>query len=364
MKQHWWHRWRQPSRNDASTLVGMQTTGAYAFALAVIGGCAWIGLAAGGVTSPGLFLVVIVLDASALLALLAAPGDPLDWRVTVVTAALPSGALLLSMAATTPRPGMADAVVMGLLAFVLAFMCVRGRLWSAWGGFGLSLVVIGLGQQIFGTQPTVVAAILPNTAVLLMATFFAAIVRPRAKQVYALREQTQQRSAAAAAQEAAILVRSQQLSYLDQQARPLLELIADGHALDDGVVEQCSLVAAALRDRIRAPGLDSPSITEGVWQARARGARVVLLDDRRTGSPEEPALFRSLQRVAVAALESAQKGGEVTVRLLPAGRDLLATVMVNGPEGRRLCEFGHDGQPIGETAASGPHSGGVMERNH
>ena len=68
--------------------------------------------------------------------------------------------------------------------------------------------------------------------------------------------------------------------------------------------------------------------------------------------------------VAVAALESAQKGGEVTVRLLPAGRDLLATVMVNGPEGRRLCEFGHDGQPIGETAASGPHSGGVMERNH
>ena len=200
--------WRQARRNDASTIMGMQLPGAYVLTIAVVLGCAALGLAGRGVERPGLYLTGIALSLVSALVLLSAPGDPMDWRATLFVAVVPSGALVLTALSTFEEVSIADAPASGLLALIQAFMCVRGRLWSAWLSYLFSVAVMLAVNVLIPPQPAFVAAIAPNTAVLLMATFFAAIVRPRARQIYTLRRQTERQIASAAAQEAAVAVRS------------------------------------------------------------------------------------------------------------------------------------------------------------
>lgn len=191
------------------------------------------------------------------------------------------------------------------------------------------------------------ATFLPNLAVLLMATFFTTVAWPRANQIYALRRETARQSTTEAAQRAAITVRAQQLAYLDDRARPLLLRISAGSPLDESVVIECGLVEAALRDRIRAPALDVPMIAEAAWAARSRGARVLLLDDR-DAPGEAAAKLEALYAGAVAALDRAGAGCDVTVRVLPSGRDRLATLTVDRGDGLQRWEFGHDGRLLPE----------------
>lgn len=347
--------WRQSPRNDASTIMGMQLPGAYVLTVGVVLCCAALGLAGRGVDRAGLYLAGIALSLVSALVLLSAPSDPMDWRATLFVAVVPSGTLVLTALSTFEDATIADAPASGLLALIQAFMCVRGRLWSAWLSYLFSVAVMLALNVLIPPQPAFVAAIAPNTAVLLMATFFAAIVRPRARQIYTLRRQTERQIASAAAQEAAVGVRDQQLAQLDQRARPLLERIASGERPSDDVVAECGLVEAGLRDRIRAPGLDTPELAAAAWSARSRGVRVVLLDDHGWGSEtlssaedveQAGALLGPLRAAAADSLARADTGRSVTVRLLPAGRSLLGTVAVDGDMRRSRIEFGPDGRQI------------------
>ncbi|GAA3952888.1 hypothetical protein [Gordonia caeni] len=341
---HWWQWWRHPPRNDASTIIGMQTRGAAVLAAVVVVVPGVLGWATGDVGRPWLYLLAMVLIAGAALVLLAAPGDPLDRRATAVAVLVPSVALVAGVYSAASSSAQAGTAVIGNLGgIVLAFACIRGRVVTAWAGLALSAVVTLVVDGLDGPQPAMVETVLPNVAVLVMATFFATVAWPRAKQIYALRHQTERQSAAEAAERAAIAVRAQQLEYLDERARPLLLRIAAG-PIDTQVVAECGLVEAALRDGIRAPALDVPIITEAAWAARARGARVLLLDDRapRGGDGAEP--LEALHAAAVAALDRAGAGCDVTVRVLPSGRSRLATLTVDRGDGLQRWEFGHDGR--------------------
>ena len=89
------------------------------------------------------------------------------------------------------------------------------------------------------------------------------------------------------------------------------------------------LLEAQLRDGIRAPGLDDPAVRAAAWQARRRGVSVLLLDDG-DGS-RAPGELTRLADVVVSVLADATDG-RVTARILPPGRELLATVTIDSTE--------------------------------
>lgn len=366
MRSEWWFPWRQPQRRDASAIMGLQHAVAYVVATAMVSVSTMLGLTSGGAERSWLYVLAMAVTLAAALIVLAAPGDPMDWRGAALAAVLVSGALATGLTATAVTANLADSTLIGSLALVLAFICMRGRPWWGWGGYLLSVTVVLAVNHWSEPKPAVVAMLLPNLAVLLMATVFTTIVRPRARSLYALRGQQERQSAMEAAEEAASAVRGQQAARLDERARPLLRQIASGRGLDPAAAAECGLVAAALRDRIRAPGLDSPEVADAVWAARDRGVRVVLLDDRterlRSGPLDEAAelppghgidvergqLLGPLRIAAVAALATAGPGSSATIRLLPPGRNRLATIALTVGSSVTRWEFALDGRLVGD----------------
>lgn len=336
--------WFQPPRNDASTIMGMQSPWAPALAVGIWLLALVLGYSAGGVLNPALYLVSMLVMLVAVFVLLGAPEDPIIGWAAIFIMLAPPLAIAMSIPALSHRPGMAYGTLTGASVVITAFLAVRGRVLAAWIGFALGLIVALLAAKFYGPQPALLAAQAPNLAVQLMATIFAAIVRPRARQIYALRSQTERETALKFADEAALAVRDQQMSRLDDGARPLLDLIADGRTLDDEQLQRCRLVEAQLRDRIRAPGFDNPMVAQAAWRARAAGVRVVLLDDfdLAAGDTADRAI-RAVADELVAVLASANEGDEVTARLLPNGRASFATLSILRASGVVRVEFDHAG---------------------
>ncbi|MDR2279845.1 MAG: hypothetical protein LBE07_03200 [Gordonia sp. (in: high G+C Gram-positive bacteria)] len=332
---------RRPPRRDASTLMGMQRGWAVAVAALIWTSFVVIGLVAGGVTSPTLYLLAMVTLLAGVGAVLVAPGDPMTWWATAPTVLTPTVAVLIAAPGLVERPPMAYGVLTGGGVIITAFTTVRGRMAAAWAGYLLTAVV-GLGLDRFvEPNPSLVAAIGPNLAVMLMATVFAAILRPRARAVYALREQTVREGAAKAAEEAAVAVRLHEFDRLDAQARPLLDQIARGGTLDEETLRRCLLVEAQLRDLIRAPRFDEAATAEAVWSARSNDIRVLLLDDGGVDRPAADAAVHAVRQLLIGVLAEAEPGAEVTARILPPGRSEFATVVV--ATGDRVARLAVDG---------------------
>ncbi|MEZ5210142.1 hypothetical protein [Gordonia sp. (in: high G+C Gram-positive bacteria)] len=331
--------------------MGLARSRIYALALALIAAAAALGMAGGGVSRPGLYLLAFVLNAIAAVVLLEAAGDPMEWPATAVTVVLPAASMVCARAATADS--LAEATVSGVVVTIFTFVCVRGRIAAAWAGLILTAAITMIVSGWRWSGDAVPGSLPPNLAVLVMATLFAMIVRPRARQISALRLRAERRSVATAGARAALAVRDREMAYLDQRVRPMLERIASGAAIDDDLVEQAQLLEAALRDRIRAPGLDRPDLATAAWEARARGAKVVLLDDRTgRGDGDESADLRGLRTVAGAVLAAAGEGVTVTIRLLPERHEQHATVTaVRGGQVRRWA-FDADGHQI-EGSADG-----------
>jgi len=343
---------RQVPRRDASTLMGMQRGWAVAVAALIWTVFVVIGLVAGGVTNPALFLVAMTALLAGVGGVLLAPGDPMEWWATIPTVLAPTAAVVIAMPGLVERPPMAYGVLTGGGVVITAFTTVRGRMGAAWAGYVLSAAVgVGLDRYV-EPNPAVVAAIGPNLAVMLMATVFAAILRPRARAVYALREQTVRESAAKAAEEAAVAVRVQQFERLDSQARPLLDQIARGGALDEETLRRCLLVEAQLRDLIRAPTFDDSTTADAVWSARSKDVRVLLLDDGGVDRREIDAAAGAVRRLLIGVLAGAEPGAEVTARILPPGRQDFATVVV--ATGDRVERFAVDASGDVVSAARRP----------
>lgn len=107
----------------------------------------------------------------------------------------------------------------------------------------------------------------------------------------------------------------------------------------DGLSPEQQAVAAhifeqRLRDSIRSPLLDCPAITAATWDARLRGVTVKLLDDYstvpRNGTvARDTPVIREVESALTGILESAGEGDKVVARLLPAGRDNRATILLS-----------------------------------
>ena len=337
--------WRGRPREDTSAIVGLQSSLVLIAAVVVWTGFLTLGVSSGDLDRPALYIAAFVALGAAWAVALRAPGSPIGRTAAASVVVLEAAAAIGVIVAVEPvmRGGLLPCA--GASAIVGALLCLRGRTVAAWISFVMLAVAIGVTGTVRAGSLEYVEIMVPgNLGVLLVMTAFAAVVSPRAEQIFALRRQSRRESASIAVR----AVRDQQLARLDGRVRPLLQQIAAGEPLDDRGLEQCRLAEAQLRDRIRAPGLDVPELADAAWAARRRGVRVLFLDDhsvrtdpaqsgptpnRTLTSPapvdeERAYLLTIVQTAAVAALSDAATDTDVTVRLLPAGRAVTATVSV------------------------------------
>ncbi|CAH0152485.1 sensor histidine kinase [Microbacterium sp. Bi121] len=114
----------------------------------------------------------------------------------------------------------------------------------------------------------------------------------------------------------------EKVARLDETVGPLLNRIAEGTPLTDAEIRQCLVHEGRLRDGYRAGRLDCPKVADAAARARARGVDVVLIDDVIDREIDGERLER-LRSWLVVELDRAV--GSFIARILPAGRDALAT---------------------------------------
>ncbi|MFC7446758.1 hypothetical protein [Rhodococcus daqingensis] len=344
----------QPGTRDVRELLGLHTRGAKALVAAYVLTFLLVSLS----TSPGPDAVVAELTAwlvvsAGAVTLVRIAGDPLPFRPAVALTL--AGAIALNLVLPVlpvPIDGLLQTWPLGAGTAILAYLCVRGRIALGWLGMAAMLASCALWAMRTGQGAGYglgMSAI--NMAPLLMATFVAYTVRPSAKAIFELREQTTRRIAAEAADAAVLEERDRQLRRLDELARPLLDRIATGVDLDEHERIACRLLEAHLRDILRAPGLSDPAVAAAARAARGRGVEVILLDDRGADDAVGDAPQGLLGMVA--AELAAASDGAVTVRVLPPGRSAMATVLASGTDRVRRTEFGHGGRAADAEASLG-----------
>lgn len=197
------------------------------------------------------------------------------------------------------------------MGVIIAIFAVWGTLTGQGAGTGLILAA-------------------PNVAVLMMATGFALIVRPAARGIQQLHDQSVQESETIAETGARIEERDRQQDRLQNLAGPTLELVARDEVLTDTQIVDALLTEALLRDSMRAAILDTPELVAAARDARGRGVTVAMRDDHAmdgVGPDTVAAFLEQATRWLSSTVE-----GKVTVWVHPLGGRWLATVVVVNPD--------------------------------
>lgn len=336
-----------PGTRDVRELLGMQSRAAtfivwfYMLTFAMLAVVSLDGVSA---FWPEAVAVLVVTGGA--VALLRVVGDPLPLPSTLVLAGIgPVSCALVLSVLPAPVTSPLQTWPIGASTAIYTFMCVRGRTWYAWLGFAsmVGVVVAWSIQTGQGAGPGISMSVI-SLAPVLMSTFFAYTIRPDARAIFELREQTTRRVAAEAADSAVLEERDRQLRRLDELARPLLEQISTGVELTTADRLACQLLEAHLRDTLRAPALTQGTLVAAARAARARGVEVILLDDH--GLDRATAKARARFLAGVADELDAARDGAVTVRILPPAREAAATLLATSGNSVRRIEFGSDGLPI------------------
>ncbi|QYH35319.1 hypothetical protein [Salinibacterium sp. M195] len=217
----------------------------------------------------------------------------------------------------------------GAAALVMFYLSLRRRDLLAWIGFSaIAIVVIGWG---FTTEDRLLEAILlvaRQAPFVLVGSLFSVGMQRTSRSLEGVHEVETARAAAEAAALARTAERSRRLVALDAAVGAHLQRIADGAELTQEERNELLIAEARLRDSLRARQLDLPEIVAAVQSARRRGVSVVLLDDRYP-LPLPAGALTTVVDAAVRILDAATSGA-VTIRLLPAGRALLTTMVADG----------------------------------
>ncbi len=255
---------------------------------------------------------------------------PLSLSTAIVVASVwPAVALLISWQLEVA--GGQSQWFFGAGTVSMFFVSLRGRVLIGWIGFAaLSLVVILWGAT---TETGVVAALLltgKQAPILLVGALFTVGLKRTSATIVRLAGETSARASVEAAQLATSTERRRRLEELDAVATPLLNLLVSGRELTDADRVEFAVAEAELRDGLRARSLAVPEVAASAREARRRGVEVVLLDDRYPATTDAQVLSTVIERV-VSALTSTPSG-RVVARLLPEGREDVATILMDTGE--------------------------------
>ncbi len=283
-------------------------------------------------------VIAYALIAVATVAIAAIDTDPLPWPVAVAIAAV--GPVSTELAYHDVGAAQVREFIWTVYAIslVLCLLAVRGRGGYATVGIVATTLVaafgIGLGAQAISMSMTPLVIVVAGILI-------AAIARSTLRALRRLADESAARAAAQATLRAQGEERARQLDNLDDRARPMLERIAGGDGLTDSERYESRLLEAELRDSLRAPTLTTTGLVAATRGARGRGVEVLLLDDG--GLTEAPDTLVATVVEEVAQQLDKANAGAITVRILPRGRPVLATILVDGPGEMRRIEIDHDG---------------------
>jgi hypothetical protein len=219
----------------------------------------------------------------------------------------------------------------GAGALAACYLSLRSRGLCAWiGFFAIGMTVIAWGVTTDDRLLEAIHLVARQAPVVLVGSLFSFGMRRTGRKLASVQEADTARVAAEAAALARTAERSRRLAALDSAVGRQLQRIADGGELSDDDRRELLIAEARLRDTLRARQLDLPEIVAAVQRSRRRGVTVLLLDDRYPLALPSGVLTRVID-AAVHMLDSAANG-TVTIRLLPAGRVLLATMVADGEE--------------------------------
>lgn len=332
---------------DVRDFTGVRTARGLAVAVIFMTAIAWYAWSTPmHATMPWLSAVAFIPMIAAAVGLILLPGDPLPARSSVVLVALV--VLSTAMVAWQEKWVTGELLVFWPImpaVIFLTFLCTRGPIVWAWIGFAAMALVLALWTQDAGVGwATGIGVWSINVAPLLMATFFSRVMRPMARFVVLLREGSNRLAAAESAAAAREHERTVQLDALEQSIGPILERLAAGGDIDEETRRECRLVEARLRDGLRARALVDDSISDAARDARERGAMVVLLDDG--GSVQLASPLLDTVRATIATELSGVGGGKLTARILPPGRDLIATVHIRTENAERRVAVDRQGKVV------------------
>lgn len=323
-------------KTDASSLLRLGELPARLFVVLIIGSVGVFAISTlGSVKSIWPVIVALVLFVIGAVVMSRPMPDPfpLGWAAVILAIDVAVTLLVDWNLPDSGYPGYAT-WNFGAVNWLLFFLTFRGRPVLGWLGFALMSAVTASWAVLVGRGLAAgLYFMVFHAGTLLMGTLFGALLGRAAQRITALRQERVAQAAAEAASRTELGEREVQAAQLNTEARKVLERIADGDYLDPTERRSFELLEASLRDTLRGGGLKTPDVAAAARAARLRGASVVLLDDR---NDQLDGASASVVESAVLAELATLRRGSVTVRLLPPGRDVVATIVRNDGQRRRI----------------------------
>jgi hypothetical protein len=230
---------------------------------------------------------------------------------------------------------------LGAITLILVVLGLRGHIGWAWLGYaGLAALAVGWAVATDQSVLTGVNLVSRHAGTLLAGTLFVVGMHRTERALWVLTAHDITRATREATTVAALGEREAELMRVNALAQPTLRRLAEPRPLTDDERAQCLLIEAGLRDAIRGRALFIEPVITAVNAARQRGVEVTMLDDSADTPPDAlPALART-----VADVLDTVDAGRVTVRVLPAGRPNVATLVIESGT-HRILSIGPDGLP-------------------
>ncbi|MET1043672.1 MAG: hypothetical protein ABWX59_06050 [Microbacteriaceae bacterium] len=217
---------------------------------------------------------------------------------------------------------------LGADTFLLMILALRGRNGWAWLGFTLMSGLTVFWAVWWSTRwlPESLELVARHAATLFIGSLVAVMLNRTAGRIARFHAIEQRQATDEMVALASLDERRTRIARVEAIARPMLETIASGRPLDAVERDECRVIEATLRDSVRARLLSTASLDAAVIGARRRGVAVTLLDDR--SAPLTESDGERMSHWVTDKLDATHNGSTAVVRLLPAGRASLATVVV------------------------------------
>lgn len=307
----------------------------------------------------GLLTVVLLYAVNGVIVGYLAPGNPLAFAAYVLMAI---ANLLLTEQSERPLAAPRAAALIGCALLAGATVLFTDTEALEPELFGASLLILGLlavrgngGAAVLGAGAFVIVGVLWAVAreippALAAVRFLSLLALPagilwRLQAVRFAEREGRYRSEAAQAEFAAEVAReaarrtAAELRVVRDEAVDVLDRLRGGLPVAES---ELSMVEASIRDRIRAPQLQTERLRSAVRDARERGVRVLQMGQ---AADLRPPISDALAR-AVAEILDRVIAGEVTIRLLSARHAAAITVLAESPESTELHWLDSDGHRI------------------
>jgi hypothetical protein len=266
---------------------------------------------------------------------------PAVWVVSVLTTSVVTNVLVLWNLPPSGWPVYAD-WSFGATAWLYFFLAYRGRIFCAWVGWALMVMVAQIWSAGIGETPLQsINHVIRHAGTILIAVLFRGLLVRAAGRTTALQKERLLQVAAEAASQAELKEREAQGIRLRNEAKPALQKISAGEYLAPENQQRFRLMEANLRDVLRGGELVSYRVTRAVEQARILGVEVILMDDRNTPLTEHDTM--RIEAVIIGEL-SGLDHGRFTARLLPIGRGTLASIVATSEGFRRRVDLTEDSE--------------------